>query len=282
MKRHNFLNIITTAFLISATMFTNTYAMQQNVIIPVAESYVDADNSIYSDMVYDLYKNEDSQSIKNMCIDLLLTLTGERKPVRIYSNGLTEIGTYNRDFNFDFDTVLHLITKNKVTYTYTDSTITLYLSPEDKLNEALINEYRERLTYIYSVVNNVKNATSNMSVTDKAGYINDYVSSLMVYDSNNIPKSVYDAIINGRGACFNYANLVYILGINCGINVDIKVGSYNGIGHAWNEFIAEDGNAYVIDAAGEDGNNIPRGWFKRSVSDYYAETGMILKTDSLR
>jgi transglutaminase/protease-like cytokinesis protein 3 len=84
----------------------------------------------------------------------------------------------------------------------------------------------ENLKNMFQLCTNIKNATSNMNDTDKARYIHDIIIDLLTPASSKDNWQDYDdvyyapACLNrGIAYCTAYANLYYIIGRMCGLNV---------------------------------------------------------------
>jgi hypothetical protein len=84
----------------------------------------------------------------------------------------------------------------------------------------------ENLKNMFQLCTNIKNATSNMNDTDKARYIHDIIIGLLTPASSKDNWQDYDDVFyapaclnKGIAYCTAYANLYYIIGRMCGLNV---------------------------------------------------------------
>ena len=106
--------------------------------------------------------------------------------------------------------------------------------------------------------NKINEVLTELDIDDKDDYtkiqaIYDYICTHVEYDSeaywldSNDPdawlaRSAYAALINGRALCQGYANLLYRMMLEVGIDSRIILGTHSGEGHGWN--IVKIGDVY--------------------------------------
>ncbi|MBR3703874.1 MAG: leucine-rich repeat protein [Oscillospiraceae bacterium] len=95
---------------------------------------------------------------------------------------------------------------------------------------------------------------SSLSDYERLKIIYDYICENIVYDYDNLPNSTYmlkysayAALINGTAVCQGYANLLYRMALEAGVDTRIISGYGNGGAHAWN-IVKMDGKYYYLDA----------------------------------
>lgn len=95
---------------------------------------------------------------------------------------------------------------------------------------------------------------SSLSDYERLKVIYDYICENVVYDYDNLANSsymlkysAYAALINGTAVCQGYANLLYRMALEAGLDTRIISGYGNGGAHAWN-IVKLDGKYYYLDA----------------------------------
>lgn len=235
----------------SLSLPTTSFAAGLNV--PVINTDTTQELSV-SQMVDELYQNEKSETVKQLAHDLLLTITGEKKPVHVYESGLVEIGTYPRDYHGDANTAVSLVGGGRLTATCTDTTFTIFLDRGDKLTDDFFNKCKADLRSVYDKVQEVRKNTANMDQQQKVQYIAQYVADTFTYDYVD-HSNLTSALNAGVSNCEWYASYFYILASNCGIDTSCRTGmnSRNNY-HAWNTVTIEE-QELVVDVSSGDYNN---------------------------
>lgn len=223
-----------------------------------------------SQIVDELYQNERSETVKQLAHDLLLTITGEKEPANVYSNGLVEIGTYPRDYHGAANIAVSLIGDGRLMSTHTDTTFTVFLSEKNKLTKDSFEQHKSELKNVYEKVQEVKRNTVNMDQKSKIRYIAQYVANSFVYDKVYYAdrQSLASALNAGASDCEWYASYFYILASNCGVNVSCRTGINNkGNYHAWNA-VNIDGQEMVVDVSSGDYHNMLDYFLLMPMSNY--------------
>ncbi|MBR3704977.1 MAG: leucine-rich repeat protein [Oscillospiraceae bacterium] len=94
----------------------------------------------------------------------------------------------------------------------------------------------------------------SLSDYERLKVIYDYICENVVYDYDNLSNSAYTlkysayaALINGTAVCQGYANLLYRMALEAGVDTRIITGYGNGGYHGWN-IVKLDGKYYYLDA----------------------------------
>ena len=108
---------------------------------------------------------------------------------------------------------------------------------------------------------------------EKVVAIYDYICDNVTYDYTNLEDDTYDlkytayaALINKTSVCQGYANLLYRMLHEAGIDSRIVTGIGNGGGHAWN--IVELNNRYYYADATWDAVRMPYEYFLKGTTDF--------------
>lgn len=205
------------------------------------------------EMLTELYMNEANPVIKNISIDSSMASifgASEDAGIRIVSKigeTLNVIGVYSQDpvyFNYSTYSVLN----RNLGYCLKDDKLVLTIGNPDESNF-------DKLQAVYTVAQELRQATNEMTDSDKVSYIHDYICDHLEYgDSSMTNKSLADALCDGTGVCNDYTGLFYLFGSYCGLNVKTVQGYLkDGIQgyHAWN-IVEVDGQWKQLDVTWDD------------------------------
>lgn len=197
------------------------------------------------ELIESLYQDETNASIKKTALDLALVFTGEQSPERVYPSGLIQIGTYHRDYSGYLNSATELLGFHDLCYTTTEDSYTVFL---DRNDNSILMDYqgnKNDLALLYSSISEVKAATAGMPPKNVCRYLQDYIFSKVSYKAD-VSDNMVKCLKTGLADCGGFTGLFYIYGINCGLKVRCKNGTYQGIGHSWNEVEIDD-KKYVVD-----------------------------------
>lgn len=95
--------------------------------------------------------------------------------------------------------------------------------------------------------------TKDMSDTEKARKIYDFVVESLEYDYSTVNNSAYQALKEGRTMCAGYAQLFYLMSKRAGLSSGYRIGEAGNDLHIWNTVLI--GNrVYNLDATWADKN----------------------------
>ncbi len=222
-----------------------------------------------------LYACETDSNVQSMGVEMLrkeLGLDLEEDP--------RTIGTFSRSTN-DFITMTSLINVKKQTVKdVTDTSFVLRLGSTEHFDDNYYAERAQDLSLLLYHINYVKAATSVMSDTQKAAFINDYICNSFTFKRQcQQPPSAVSGFKTGVTNCRGYTASFYIIGRNCGLDVSAEC-AHNSTGtHTYN-IVYIDGNAYVVDTSANDLYSTTE-FLLMPYASYMAETHSTKVQDSL-
>lgn len=109
--------------------------------------------------------------------------------------------------------------------------------------------FKEDLTPILSLEQQIKSQISGLSDAKKVDYLNQFIAKRISYDYSKNISTAEDALIAGKGICSAYTELFQILGEASGLQVGTISG--NDYQHTWN-YVFINGTKHYIDTTWND------------------------------
>lgn len=221
------------------------------------------------------FTEEDLQNVKTILSDKNLYYYNQLSDSEKETFNYVYLSVQNRNKSIEFNPGINVNTLTKIVYILKfdcpeffylgnsfdydikgKEVITFY--PEYIIKE---NEYKEMMTEVEEIKNEILQKVEEMSEYDTELYIHDYLTKNIVYSTTaENCNNLYGALISGEANCEGYSSSFMYLLRQAGIEATQVIGeiNYSGeiTGHSWN-LVKIDGEYYYTDVCWDDLKDIP-------------------------
>ncbi len=221
-------------------------AINQETVENVTSERKDPAELSASEIVEALYAHVPDRTIAEAAKDEAMILTGESTATELY--GYIKIGQYRGDRVYEHCEIWALLGETNFSAINTEDGY-IMLMPYSELparDKAVRNkQYLDRL---YNQVWDIREATDSMGQKEKSDYIIHYLKTYLKAYEHDAPDHIATWFQAGLADCGIYSGLYYLIGINCGLDVEVVNGTVQEIPHGWNQ-IRFDGEWRHMDLA---------------------------------
>jgi len=185
-----------------------------------------------AEIAEDLYSVIPDKTIAAAAKDEVMILTGEAATADYY--GYIQIGQYEGARVFDHCEIWALLGTASFSAVKTDDGYRMLMPYSEHPTAGTAEQNKRTLDNLYNVVWDIRQATEGLGQVETSDYIIGYLRFHLTNYDGDASDHIATWLEAGFADCGIYSGLYYLIGSNCGLQIDVINGSIHGESHAWN------------------------------------------------